>query len=191
MTTKDHSLATDARHINGEILLGRIDDPADLPDEAVISAITLAELSVGPHVAHTDEERAARQAHLQEAESDFDVLVFDAESARAFGSVAASLRASARKPAAPATPNRRNARPPVTPPTGTASGMPTRFSTATSSASRGSNAVPSCSSSTRRLRSNAPANASTLACPVPAINSSCVATRTSSAKSAGRISPAV
>jgi len=59
------------------ILLGRIDDPADLPDEAVISAITLAELSVGPHVAHTDEERAARQAHLQQAESDFDVLVFD------------------------------------------------------------------------------------------------------------------
>jgi len=82
------------------ILLGRIDDPADLPDEAVISAITLAELSVGPHVAHTDEERAARQAHLQQAESDFDVLVFDAESARAFGAVAASLRASRRKPAA-------------------------------------------------------------------------------------------
>jgi tRNA(fMet)-specific endonuclease VapC len=82
------------------ILLGRIDDPADLPDEALISAITLAELSVGPHAAHTDEERAARQAHLQQAESDFDVLVFDAESARAFGAVAASLRASGRKPAA-------------------------------------------------------------------------------------------
>jgi tRNA(fMet)-specific endonuclease VapC len=82
------------------ILLGRIDDPADLPDEAVISAITLAELSVGPHVAHSDEERAARQAHLQQAESDFDVLVFDAESARAFGAVAASLRTSGRKPAA-------------------------------------------------------------------------------------------
>src|ERR1700730_13172079 len=82
------------------ILLGRIDDPADLPDEAVISAITLAELSVGPHVAHSDEERAARQAHLQQAESDCAVLVFDAESARAFGAVAASLRASGRKPAA-------------------------------------------------------------------------------------------
>jgi tRNA(fMet)-specific endonuclease VapC len=82
------------------ILLGRIEDPADLPEEAVISVITLAELSVGTHVAHTVEERAARQAHLQQAESDFDVLVFDAESARAFGSVAASLRASGRKPAA-------------------------------------------------------------------------------------------
>ena len=82
------------------ILLGRIEDPADLPDEAVISAITLAELSVGPHVAHSDEERAARQAHLQQAESDFDVLVFDGESARAFGAVAASLRVSDRKPTA-------------------------------------------------------------------------------------------
>lgn len=82
------------------ILLGRISDPDALPDESVISAITLAELSVGPHVAASDDERAARQAHLQQAESDFDVLSFDAESARAFGTVAASLRASGRKPAA-------------------------------------------------------------------------------------------
>ena len=82
------------------ILLGRVSDPAALPDEPVISAITLAELSVGPQVARTDDERAARQAHLQQAESDFDVLAFDAESARAFGTVAASLRSSGRKPAA-------------------------------------------------------------------------------------------
>lgn len=82
------------------LLLGRILDPATLPNEAVISAITLAELSVGPHVAKTGEERAARQAHLQQAEADFDVLGFDGEAARAFGSVAASLRASGRKPAA-------------------------------------------------------------------------------------------
>ena len=61
------------------ILLGRVEDPAALPDEAVISAITLAELSVGPHVARSETERAARQAHLQQAESDFDVLVFDGE----------------------------------------------------------------------------------------------------------------
>ena len=32
------------------ILLGRIDDPTALPDEPVISAVTLAELSVGPLV---------------------------------------------------------------------------------------------------------------------------------------------
>jgi tRNA(fMet)-specific endonuclease VapC len=82
------------------LLLGRIDDSTTLPDEAVISAITLAELSVGPHVATDDDERTARQVHLQQAESDFDVLAFDDESARAFGTVAASLRASGRKPAA-------------------------------------------------------------------------------------------
>jgi tRNA(fMet)-specific endonuclease VapC len=82
------------------ILLGRLTDPASLPEESVISAITLAELSVGPHVARNENERAARQAHLQQAESDFDVLPFDAESARAFGAVAASLRASGRKPTA-------------------------------------------------------------------------------------------
>jgi tRNA(fMet)-specific endonuclease VapC len=82
------------------VLLGRIEDPATLPDEAVISAITLAELSVGPHVAQSEHDRAARQAHLQQAESDFDVLAFDAESARAFGAVAASLRACGRRPAA-------------------------------------------------------------------------------------------
>ena len=82
------------------ILLGRISDPAALPEEAVISAITLAELSFGPHVARTAKDRGARQAHLQQAESDFDVLPFDAQCARSFGAVAAALRASGRKPAA-------------------------------------------------------------------------------------------
>lgn len=82
------------------IVLGRVDDPAQLPDDSVVSAITLAELSVGPLVAGSDHERAARQAHLQQAESDFEVVPFDAASARAFGAVAASLRASGRKPAA-------------------------------------------------------------------------------------------
>jgi tRNA(fMet)-specific endonuclease VapC len=82
------------------LLLPRIDDPASLPAEPLISAITLAELSVGPHVAGSDEERAARQAHLQQAEADFDPLPFDAAAARAFGRVAASLRRTGRKPAA-------------------------------------------------------------------------------------------
>lgn len=82
------------------ILLGQLSDAAEIPDESVISAITLAELSVGPHVAHDDTERGARQQHLQQAEADFDVLPFDGDCARAFGGVAAALRASGRKPAA-------------------------------------------------------------------------------------------
>jgi tRNA(fMet)-specific endonuclease VapC len=82
------------------LLLPRIDDAASLPAEPLISAITLAELSVGPHVAGGEEERAARQAHLQQAEADFDPLPFDAAAARAFGRVAAALRRTGRKPAA-------------------------------------------------------------------------------------------
>ncbi|MDQ3431985.1 MAG: type II toxin-antitoxin system VapC family toxin, partial [Actinomycetota bacterium] len=79
------------------ILLPRISDPTVLPQEPLISAITLAELSVGPLVASTDKERTARQAHVQQAESDFDPLPFDAAAARAFGGVAASLRRAGRK----------------------------------------------------------------------------------------------
>jgi tRNA(fMet)-specific endonuclease VapC len=82
------------------ILLGRITDFTDLPHEPLITAVTLAELSVGPLVARDPVERAARQAHLQQAEADFDPLPFDAGAARAFGQVAASLRRSGRKPAA-------------------------------------------------------------------------------------------
>jgi tRNA(fMet)-specific endonuclease VapC len=36
------------------------------------------ELSVGPHVAHDDDDRSARQQHLQQAEADFEILRFDA-----------------------------------------------------------------------------------------------------------------
>lgn len=75
-------------------------DPADLPAEPVITAITLAELSVGPLVAADDAERAARQARLQLTEASFDPLPFDDAAARAFGAVAHSLRRSGRKPAA-------------------------------------------------------------------------------------------
>ena len=78
------------------ILLGRLSE-GDLPEEPVITTVTLAELSVGPLVAAGRQERAARQAHLQQAEADFDPLPFDAEAARAFGGVAASLRDAGRK----------------------------------------------------------------------------------------------
>lgn len=82
------------------IALGDLQDATALPDEPLITAVTLAELSVGPLVATDDAERAIRQAHLQQAEADFEPLPFDAEAARAFGRVAASLRRSGRKTAA-------------------------------------------------------------------------------------------
>jgi len=78
------------------ILLTRLQDASLLPQEPLITAVTLAELSVGPLVAKTDEERAARQSHVQQAESDFDPLPFDVAAARAFGRVALALRKSGR-----------------------------------------------------------------------------------------------
>ncbi len=78
------------------VLLGEL-VVADLPDAPLITAVTLAELSVGPLVASDDQERAARQARLQQAEADFEPLPFDTQAARAFGGVAASLRRSGRK----------------------------------------------------------------------------------------------
>lgn len=82
------------------ILLRRLRDASMLPLQPMISAITLAELSVGPLIAETHTDRAARQAHVQQAEADFQPLPFDAQAARAFGGVAASLRRSGRKTAA-------------------------------------------------------------------------------------------
>ncbi|HVM13058.1 MAG TPA: type II toxin-antitoxin system VapC family toxin [Egibacteraceae bacterium] len=78
------------------VLLERV-DADDLPAEPLITAVTLAELSLGPLVASDATERAARQARLQQAEADFDPLPFDAHAARAFGRVAASLRDAGRK----------------------------------------------------------------------------------------------
>jgi predicted nucleic acid-binding protein len=82
------------------IFLQRITDVDALPAEPLITSITLAELAVGPLVARSESERAVRQAHLQQAEADFVPLPFDADAARAFGGVAASLRRTGRKTSA-------------------------------------------------------------------------------------------
>ena len=82
------------------LALPSIADPSVLPEVALISAVTLAELSVGPLVATSEVERARRLATVQQVEADFDPIPFDAAAARAFGQVAASYRRSGRKPAA-------------------------------------------------------------------------------------------
>ncbi len=82
---------------NTVILLPRLLDVNALPPVPTISTITLAELSVGPLVARSSPERAVRQAHLQQAEADFEPIPFDTAAARAFGRVAANLRDSGRK----------------------------------------------------------------------------------------------
>ena len=91
------------------LILRRWVDGAELPDEMAISAVTLAELSAGPHeVRGNDEqsayderaERARRMSVLQRAEADFDPIPFDAEAARAYGQVSAASIAIGRKPRA-------------------------------------------------------------------------------------------
>lgn len=71
--------------------------PDDLPAFPMISAVTLAELSVGPHVTSDAVVQAQRQLVLQEAEASFDPLPFDAACARRFALVASSLRNDGRK----------------------------------------------------------------------------------------------
>jgi predicted nucleic acid-binding protein len=86
------------------VILRKWIDPEELPGEMAISAITLAELSAGPHEVRRkneqDEhaERARRLEILQRAESEFDPVPFDAEAARLFGRVAAAVIAAGRKP---------------------------------------------------------------------------------------------
>lgn len=96
----EHQLDRGVLDTNAVIGLPRMADAEMLPAEPTITAITLAELSVGPLVASDAAERAKRQAHLQQAEADFDPLPFDVAAARAFGQVASDLRVSGRKRAA-------------------------------------------------------------------------------------------
>ncbi len=91
-----------ARHQRGlldtsvVVSLAGLTDVEALPARCFVSAITLAELSVGPLVAKSDRDRIARQSVLQQVEADFHPIPFDDRAARAFGRVAAELRASGR-----------------------------------------------------------------------------------------------
>lgn len=89
------------------LILRRWIDSAELPDEMAISAVTLAELSAGPHQVRPngeqddyDEhaERARRLDVLQRAEHEFDPIPFSAEAARTYGRVTAAVVPTGRKP---------------------------------------------------------------------------------------------
>ena len=79
------------------ILLDQLAADADLPEEPLITTVTLAELSVGPLVTDDESERAVRLARLQVTEATFEPIPFDVPAARAFGRVAAELRGSGRR----------------------------------------------------------------------------------------------
>ncbi len=92
----------DRRHPRGlidtsvVIDLDRI-DPANLPAEIAVSAITMAELAAGPHATTEAAERARRQDRLQRAETTFEPLPVDGAVARAYGRVYAAVVAAGRK----------------------------------------------------------------------------------------------
>lgn len=73
-------------------------EPADLPEDASVSAITIAELSAGPHATDDPAERARRQDRLQQLESWVEPVPFDGDCARAYGRIYAAVRAPGRQP---------------------------------------------------------------------------------------------
>jgi predicted nucleic acid-binding protein len=77
--------------------LGSI-DAARFPAQIAISALTLAELSGGPHAATDEVTRARRQLQLQEVEASFEALPFDPSCARAYGRIYATVQVVGRKP---------------------------------------------------------------------------------------------
>lgn len=89
------------------LILRRWIDEAALPNEMAISAITLAELSAGPHQVRPNSEqdtydehaeRARRLDVIQRAEHEFDPIPFGVEAARIYGRVTAAVVAVGRKP---------------------------------------------------------------------------------------------
>jgi predicted nucleic acid-binding protein len=67
-----------------------------LPQEVAVTAITLAELAAGPHLAATAFERSRRQARLQEVEATFAPLPSAAAAARSYGRLVAAVAATGR-----------------------------------------------------------------------------------------------
>ena len=92
----------DPRHARGLIDTSVVIDleliePADLPLEVAVSAVTMAELAAGPHATADPAERARRQDRLQRAEATFEPLPVDGAVARAYGRVYAAVGAAGRK----------------------------------------------------------------------------------------------
>lgn len=102
MTSLSHAPSREAVHrglLDTSVLvdLGHI-DPAFLPEESMVSTISLAELAAGPHATNDPKERAIRQATLQGIETTLEALPFDGAAAQAFGRLYAAVAPLGRKP---------------------------------------------------------------------------------------------
>ncbi|WP_247609687.1 hypothetical protein [Nocardia veterana] len=74
-------------------------DPAQLPVESAITAVTLGELSCGPYATDDPIRRARPIAVLQHTEATFgEALPYDSEAARIFGLICASVYAIGPQP---------------------------------------------------------------------------------------------
>jgi predicted nucleic acid-binding protein len=89
------------------MILRRWVAPEELPGEMAITAITLAELSAGPHEVRRNDEQSAYDEHverarrldvLQRAEHEFDPIPFGADAARIYGRICAAVISANRKP---------------------------------------------------------------------------------------------
>jgi predicted nucleic acid-binding protein len=76
----------------------RLYDPSELPETLLITAVTLGELSFGPHATDDPAKRAGRVAVLQHVEATFDPLPYDQGAARLFGQICAAVRTAGREP---------------------------------------------------------------------------------------------
>jgi predicted nucleic acid-binding protein len=73
-------------------------DPLELPETILVTAVTLGELSFGPHATDDPVKRAGRVAVLQHVEAAFDPLPYDQAAARLYGQICAAARAAGRQP---------------------------------------------------------------------------------------------
>jgi predicted nucleic acid-binding protein len=76
----------------------RLYDPSELPGTILITAVTLGELSFGPHATDDPVKRAGRVAVLQHVEATFDPLPYDQSAARIYGQICAAVRVAGREP---------------------------------------------------------------------------------------------
>lgn len=101
-STRTHGHVAETRHQRGVIDtsvvidLGRL-DPAALPSEIAVSAVTLAELAAGPHATSDADERARRQDRLQRTEATFESLPVDGAVARAYGRIYVAVAEAGRR----------------------------------------------------------------------------------------------
>jgi predicted nucleic acid-binding protein len=77
---------------------GRDLHPGELPREAAVSIVTVAELLLGVHMARSEAERARRLETLRAVESAFVPLPIDDAVAAAFAELVASARHAGHRP---------------------------------------------------------------------------------------------